>query len=193
MLAPVWLPGIPATATTSDANVKAQVAQLQRVADELRPRMPPPPQAVPETPKSPPPPEELARSCDQLQRAADQAVVDRARAAGRTHYLPNNVGYPGCMYPDEAAAAARLRDYTTITDPKSWMALGDGQDALKHAGERLNDFSQSRFMGRLPIDRVMGGDARTRALARMSIGNPTRGSTRSTTSRSSKMPARVGG
>jgi hypothetical protein len=132
---------------TSDANVKAQVAQVRRLVDELTARMPPRPQATPEPPKPPPSPEESARRYDQTQRAADQALVDRAHAEGRNYYLPNNVGYPGCMTSEEADAAARLRDYTTITDPNSPLALGGGQDALNSAGERLNDFNQSRFMG----------------------------------------------
>ncbi len=169
MLLQAFLNAAGARLETSDANVKAQVAQIQRLANELAASMPPPPQATPETPKPPPPPEESARRYDQLQRAADQALVDRAHAAGRTYYIANNVGYPGCMYDEEAAAAARLRDYETITDPKSWKALAGGQDARNLAGERLNDFNQSRFMGPPPIDRVLGIDTRTLALRRMGL------------------------
>jgi hypothetical protein len=73
------------------------------------------------------------------------------------------------MTEEEAAAAARLRDYNTITNPNSHIAIVGGQDARNGAAERLNDYNQSRFIGPLPMDRVTGLDARERALGRMQL------------------------
>lgn len=78
------------------------------------------------------------------ERAADEALVNS----------------PGPWTPEKQAAAARLRDYATINDPAA------GVDEVRYAGERLNDFRMSRFVGPLPVDTVLGGDARTRAQLR---------------------------
>ena len=107
------------------------------------------------------------------QRARDQAMVDKAHAAGRTHYLANNAGSPSNMTDDEAAAAQRLKDYAAITDPTSRFGPGydphDVAPARRLAGERLDDYNTSTFIGTLPPDTVLGGDARTRAQARLTL------------------------
>jgi hypothetical protein len=79
------------------------------------------------------------------QRALDQALVNSS----------------GGITPEKADAAARLRDYATAAD------LTADPDGRRLASERLNDFAMARFNGPLPIDRVMGGDARTRAQMRL--------------------------
>lgn len=82
---------------------------------------------------------------DQNQRAADEALV--------------NDGGP--MTPEKAEAATRLRDFTTVSDPTATP------DARRLAGERLDDFRMANFVGPLPRDPVLGGDARTRARMRL--------------------------
>jgi hypothetical protein len=79
------------------------------------------------------------------QRAKDQALVNS----------------PGGMTPEKADAAARLRDYATGTNSAA------DADARRLASERLNDFAMARFTGPLPIDPVLGGDARSRAQMRL--------------------------
>ena len=71
------------------------------------------------------------------------------------------VNSPGGMTPEKAAAAARLRDYATATNPAASL------DARRLASERLDDFAMAHFTGPLPTDRVLGGDARTRAQMRL--------------------------
>nr|WP_133258926.1 hypothetical protein [Mycolicibacter senuensis] len=70
---------------------------------------------------------------------------------------------PGEMTPEKAAAAARLRDYATATDPAA-----DPQ-ARRLAGERLDDYRMANFIGPLPMDPVLGGEARTRAQTRLEL------------------------
>ncbi|GFG70893.1 putative alpha/beta hydrolase [Mycolicibacter senuensis] len=72
-------------------------------------------------------------------------------------------GSPGEMTPEKAAAAARLRDYATVTDPAA------DSEAQRLAGERLDDYRMANFIGPLPMDRTMGGDARTRAQTRLEL------------------------
>ena len=79
------------------------------------------------------------------QRALDQALV----------------GSPGGMTPEKADAAARLRDYATATSPTA------AAEARRLASERLDDFAMAHFNGPLPVDRVLGSDARTRAQMRL--------------------------
>ena len=79
------------------------------------------------------------------QRAADQALVSS----------------PGAWTSEKRAAAGRLRDYAVINSPTA------GVDEVRYAGERLNDYNMSQFAGPLPTDTVLGGDARTRAQARL--------------------------
>jgi len=107
------------------------------------------------------------------QRARDQAMVDKAKAEGRTHYLANNAGSPGNMTDDEAAAAQRLKDYAAVTDPTSRFGPGydphDVAPARRLAGERLDDYNVANSTGPVPSDPVLGGDARTRAQARLKL------------------------
>ncbi|PRI13166.1 hypothetical protein [Mycobacterium shigaense] len=65
------------------------------------------------------------------------------------------------MTPEKADAAARLRDFATTTNPSA------NPDDRKLASERLDDFAMANFTGPLPTDRVLGGDARTRAQMRL--------------------------
>lgn len=81
------------------------------------------------------------------QRAKDQALV--------------NSGGP--MTPEKADAATRLRDFATATNPAADV------DARRLAGERLDDFRMAHFVGPLPKDPVMGGDARSRAKSRLDM------------------------
>ncbi|WP_101948007.1 hypothetical protein [Mycobacterium sp. 3519A] len=83
----------------------------------------------------------------ETQRAADESLVHS----------------PGPWTPEKQAAAGRLRDFATINNPTA------GVDEVRYAGERLNDYRMSQFSGPLPTDTVMGGDARTRAQARLQM------------------------
>jgi hypothetical protein len=79
------------------------------------------------------------------QRAADQALIDS----------------PGPWTTEKQAAAGRLRDFATINNPTADI------DEIRYAGQRLGDFHTANAAGPLPTDPVMGGDARTRAQARL--------------------------
>ena len=82
---------------------------------------------------------------DEIQRAADEALV--------------NSGGP--MTAEMQAAAARLRDFGIVNDPNA------NPYAKQYAGERLNDYNMSRFVGPLPVDPVLGRDARQQAQSRL--------------------------
>ena len=86
-----------------------------------------------------------AQRYDATQRAADEALV--------------NSGGP--MTPEMQAAAARLRDFGIVNDPDA------NPYAKQYAGERLSDYNMSRFVGPLPLDPVLGTDARHRAQVRL--------------------------
>jgi hypothetical protein len=85
------------------------------------------------------------KNYDAKQRELDQALVNS----------------PGGMTPEKADAAARLRDYATVTNPAADL------DARRLASERLDDFAMARFTGPLPTDPILGGDARSRAQMRL--------------------------
>lgn len=76
--------------------------------------------------------------------------------------------YAGRQATDDAGAqdpdaAARLRDYAVATDPTA------SSDERRLADERLDDFRMASFVGPLPADPVLGGDARSRARGRLQI------------------------
>lgn len=91
--------------------------------------------------------DQAAGSYGTTQRDRDQELVDR----------------PGEMTPEKAAAAARLRDYATVTDPAADPA------ARRLAGDRLEDYRMAHFIGPLPMDPVLGGDARSNAANRLDL------------------------
>jgi hypothetical protein len=82
------------------------------------------------------------------QRAADEALVNS----------------PGPWNPEKQSAAGRLTDYATINNPNASV-----DDEVSFAGQRLNDFHMSQFVGPLPTDTVLGGNAQTRAQARLQM------------------------
>lgn len=88
-----------------------------------------------------------AERYDGGQRAADEMLVNS----------------PGPWTPEKGAAAGRLRDFATINNPTA------GVDEVQYAGQRLNDHYMAQFPGPLPRDTVAGGDARTRAQARLQM------------------------
>ena len=99
------------------------------------------------------------------QPTLDQQTDRAADAYGTTQRDQDQelVNEPGEMTQEKADAAARLRDYATVTDPAA------DPDARRLAGERLGDFRMTNFVGPLPMDGTLGGDARTRAQARLEI------------------------
>jgi hypothetical protein len=86
-----------------------------------------------------------AAKYDERARAADEALVDSG----------------GPMTPEMQAAAGRLRDFATANDPAA------NPYARQYAGERLNDYTMSTFNGPLPVDPVLGTDARQQARMRL--------------------------
>jgi hypothetical protein len=92
---------------------------------------------------------------DQDQNAVDHYTADQR---AKDDELANGAGSSAV---EKADAAARLRDYTTATSPNA-----DG-DARRLASERLEDFAMAGFSGPLPMDPVLGVDARSRAQMRL--------------------------
>ena len=86
-----------------------------------------------------------AEKYDAGQRAADEALV--------------NSGGPWTA--EKQTAAARLRDFATVNDPNA------NPYAVQYAGERLDDYNMSKFVGPLPVDPVLGTDARQQARTRL--------------------------
>ncbi|MEB3069324.1 putative alpha/beta hydrolase [[Mycobacterium] vasticus] len=107
------------------------------------------------------------------QPTPDQQTDRAAETYGTTQrdHDQELVDEPGEMTPEKAEAAARLRDYATVTDPAA------DPDARRLAGERLDDFRMANFIGPLPMDGTLGGDARTRAQARREIQKGLEGGT----------------
>lgn len=99
---------------------------------------------------------------DDPTNAEARAEADRY-GAGRRAADEALVNSPGPWTPEKASAAARLRDLATINNPTA------GVDEVQFAGQRLNDHYMSQFSGPLPRDTVVGGDARTRAQARLQM------------------------
>jgi len=118
-------------------------------------------------------PAEIAQRYEQSgQRARDQALADKAKAEGRTaFYMPGHEGSGRYMTREEAEALARLQDYKTITDPThDYHHSPDERDqASQLAGQRLDDYLVANSTGPVPKDPVLGGDARTRAQARLQL------------------------
>lgn len=88
-----------------------------------------------------------AEKYDAGQRALDESLVNAA----------------GPSTPEKQAAAGRLRDYVTITNPNA------DPEASRYAAERLNDYYTAQFAGPLPKDPILGGDARSRAQSRLDL------------------------
>ncbi|CAN5136521.1 hypothetical protein BH09ACT8_BH09ACT8_07860 [soil metagenome] len=80
-----------------------------------------------------------------VQQAKDRALLDS----------------PGPMTPDKEGAASRLRDYAAILDPNADL------NAVRLAGERLDDFQKSTLPGPLRPDPITGANPTRRALARL--------------------------
>lgn len=111
-------------------------------------------------------PDAAARRYDQSgQRARDQALVDA-----------NKNGIPD----DEVRGAQqRLWDYQAITaarpEPPARVTPTDANELEQSnvhrrlAGQRLDDFNVANSTGPVPKDTLLGGDARTRAQARLQL------------------------
>jgi len=106
------------------------------------------------------------------QRARDQAMVDKARAEGRNDYL-SGVGDPGNFTREEMDAEQRLIDYNAIMDPahnvNKYRTASEQAEGRRLAGERLSDYNMVHSTGPVAKDPVLGGDARTRAQARLNL------------------------
>ncbi|MHC9292570.1 EspA/EspE family type VII secretion system effector [Mycobacterium sp. LTG2003] len=81
------------------------------------------------------------------QRAADKELFDS----------------PGPWTQEKQDAAGRLRDYDTLNNPNA------DETAIKCASRRLDDYFMAQYVGPLPIDPVLGNDARARARARLEL------------------------
>lgn len=91
--------------------------------------------------------QQAAEQYGQSQRAADQALVDSG----------------GPMTPEKEAAAARLRDYATVTDAQA------DPIARYYAGERLDDYQTSRLQGPYSPDPILGMTPQQRAQQRLAL------------------------
>ena len=100
----------------------------------------------------------------QTESANSQASTEAERYDGGQRAVDETLVHsPGPWTPEKNAAAGRLRDLATINNPTA------GVDEIQFAGQRLNDHYMAQFAGPLPRDTVAGGDARTRALARLQM------------------------
>ena len=99
-------------------------------------------------------PEERGRTApehyDANQREKDQALISS----------------PGPWTPEKAAAQARLDDFAAATAPPGAPVT---QEQRELAQQRLDDFRMANFVGPLPRDPLLGGDAKMRAQARLEL------------------------
>ncbi|CAN5391180.1 hypothetical protein BH10ACT9_BH10ACT9_38180 [soil metagenome] len=100
-------------------------------------------------------PEERGRTAPEYynsnHRAKDEALINR----------------PGPWTPEKADAAARLQDYETASAPADAPKIA--QEHRELAAQRLDDFRMANYVGPLPRDPILGGDARTRAQGRLEL------------------------
>ena len=96
-----------------------------------------------------------------------RTVQDQARVDAN-QYIANDraadealVNSQGPWTPEKQAAWRRLQDFATVMDPNA------NPEAVRYAGERLGDWNMSKFVGPLPVDPVLGRDARQRAKDRL--------------------------
>ncbi|MGB8403562.1 MAG: hypothetical protein WCE30_05715 [Mycobacterium sp.] len=106
------------------------------------------------------------------QRSKDQAMVDKAKAEGRSDSL-SGIGSPGHFTQDEMDAEQRLIDYNAVQDPahnvNNYRTPAEQAEGRRLAGERLSDYNMVHSTGPVPKDPVLGGDARSRAQARLNL------------------------
>jgi len=108
----------------------------------------------------------------------DPAIDDADAAPDRDHRAGDAIDYydafqraedgelansTGPVTPAKIDAAARLRDFAVARDP------GADPRSRELAGERLDDFRMARFSGPLPVDPLLGLDARDRAKTRLQM------------------------
>lgn len=93
----------------------------------------------------------------------DMPVPETAPREATAAYRAVQLSADDAVDTQEPAAAARLRDYAIATDPRA------ASEARRLADERLDDFRMASFVGPLPTDPVLGGDARSRARGRLQI------------------------
>ncbi|MGW0157783.1 putative alpha/beta hydrolase [Mycobacterium sp. NPDC003323] len=101
-----------------------------------------------------------AEGSDQGSTSASDAMAERYDA-GQRSVDQQIVNSPGPWTPEKQAAAGRLRDYATINDPTADI------DALRYASQRLDDYHVANATGPMPVDPILGGDARSRAQTRL--------------------------
>ncbi|AQA03653.1 hypothetical protein BVC93_15895 [Mycobacterium sp. MS1601] len=99
-------------------------------------------------------PEERGRTAPEHyntnQRPKDEALVEE----------------PGPWTVEKTDAQARLNDYAIATAPSDAQVT---QQQRELAQQRLDDFRMANFVGPLPRDPLLGGDARTRAQGRLDL------------------------
>lgn len=93
----------------------------------------------------------------------DISIPEAGSPQGIESYHADQLAADDAVDAQDPAAAARLRDYAVATDPAA------ASEARRLADERLDDFRMATFVGPLPIDPVLGGDARSRASGRLQI------------------------
>jgi hypothetical protein len=103
-----------------------------------------------------------------------EASPDERGRTAPEHYNANQraqdealVNGPDPWTPEKDAAAARLRDFATATAPATDPNVTP--EARERATQRIDDFRMANFVGPLPRDPILGGDARTRAQSRLEL------------------------